>query len=94
MIELLDRYPTSLGFLNRSGLLAARTKPVILALDGVEPSPENVIANRYPVWLEMGLIYKPDRLTDGARAFLAFVGSPAGAQILRHHGIVAAAAAH
>lgn len=88
LIELLDRYPTSLGFLNRSALDAARTKVVKLALDGVEPSPDNLKSGRYPMWLEFGLIYKPGALTDAGREFLQFVQSPAGLRILQDRGVL------
>lgn len=90
LIELLDRYPTSLGFLNRSQLSAARTKVVLLALDGVEPTPANMAAGRYPMWLEFGLIHTPGSLTKAAREFLKFIESPAGSRILDNHGIVRA----
>jgi phosphate transport system substrate-binding protein len=88
MIELLDRYPSSLGFMNRSALFAAKTRLVVLALDSIEPNPENVEHGRYPLWLEIGLIYKSGALSDAGRAFLMFVDSPAGVQILRTHGVI------
>jgi phosphate transport system substrate-binding protein len=91
MIELLDRFPTSLGFLNRSALADCGTKVVLLSLDGVEPSPQNVGVGRYPMWLEFGLIHKTGKLTPGARAFLEFVRSSEGIRILRENGVLAAA---
>jgi ABC-type phosphate transport system substrate-binding protein len=88
MIELLDRFPTSLGFLNRSALSAAKTELVILTLDSVEPNAENVMSGRYPMWTELGLIYKEAALTEGGRSFLKFVESPTAVQLLRAHGLV------
>ena len=88
VIELLDRYPTSLGFLNASALAACRTKIVRLALDGVEPTPQNLANGRYPLWLEFGLIYKADGLTAAGKAFIQFIKSPAGERILRGHGVL------
>ncbi|MCK7580384.1 MAG: hypothetical protein MZV65_35220 [Chromatiales bacterium] len=89
-IALLDRFPTNLGFLNKSALGACTSKIVYLALDGVEPTAENVEQGRYPLWLEFGLIYKPDALTPAGKAFLEFVRSPAGDRILREHGVLPA----
>ncbi len=89
MIELLDRFPGSLGFLNRSALAACKTKLVYLSLDGVEPTPQNVEAGRYPIWVEFGLVHK-GALSPSARAFVEFVRSPEGARILREHGVLAA----
>lgn len=88
MIALLDRYPTSFGFLNRSALLAAKTKLALLSLDGAAPTAENVASGRYPIWLEFGLAYHKARLTDGGREFLRFIESPAGDRVLRASGIL------
>ena len=93
MIDLLDRFPTSLGFLNRSALSARRTRIVWLALDGVDGTPENVANGHYPLWLEFGLIYKSGGLTSAGRAFLEFVKSPAGERVLREHGVLPPASA-
>jgi len=90
LIELLDRFPTSLGFLNRSGLAACKTKVVLLALDGIEPNPQYVGIGRYPLWIEMGLIHKTGKLTPAARAFIEFTHSSDGIRILRENGILAA----
>lgn len=91
MIELLDRYPTSIGFLNRSALPSCKTKVVAFALDGVEPSPLNVGAGHYKISIEVGLIHKTGSLNPAASAFLAFVRSSTAIGILREHGILAAA---
>lgn len=88
MIELLDRFPGSFGFLNQSALLACKTRIVRLSLDGTAPTGENLASGRYPLWLELGLIHKNGSLTPGAKAFITFLQSPAGASILREHGIV------
>jgi len=92
LIELLDRYPTSLCFINQSALSAAKTKPVRLAFDGIEPTAENLEKGRYPMWLDFGLVYKAGQLTPGGKAFLAFAQSPAVTQLLRQHGVLPAAA--
>lgn len=93
MIDLLDRFPGSLGFLNRSALAACKTKVNYLALDGVESTPQNVGVGRYPLWVELGLIHKSGNLSPAAKAFVEFVRSPAGIRILREHGVLAAASA-
>ncbi len=88
MLELLERFPGSLGFLNRSALAAAKTKLVYLSLDGVPSTPQNVEAGRYPLWLEFGFVYKAGKLGPAANAFVDFVRSPAGVRILREQGIL------
>lgn len=88
MIGLLDRFPTSLGFINRSAIGAATTRLVPLALDSVDATSANLAAGRYPLWLEIGLIHRRGGLTGAGREFLAFVGSADGDRILRAHGVV------
>ena len=91
-IELLDRYSGSLGFMNRSALAAAKTRLVLLALDGAEPTAQNLEAGKYPLWIEFGLVHKTGALTGAAQAFVEFVRGPAGQQLLRTHGILPAPA--
>jgi phosphate transport system substrate-binding protein len=89
LLELLDRYPASFGFLNRSALAAAKSPLVLLSLDAVEANAENLAAGRYPISTEIGLVYKEHALSEAARAFLKFVDSAEGIQLLRAHGLVA-----
>ena len=93
MIDLLDRYPTSLGFLNQSALHACKTRIVLLALDGTAPTPENLDKGIYPIWIESGLIYKADTITPAGRAFLEFIRSAQGVAVLREYGVLPPAAA-
>lgn len=92
MIELLDRFPTSLGFLSTSALKACKTKISYLSLDGIEPTAENVASGHYPIWAEFGLIHKAGTLSPAAKAFVEYIQSPAGARILQGLGLVPTAA--
>lgn len=94
LIDLLDQYPTSLGFLNRSGLGACRSRVVQLALDGVDPTPANLEKGLYPAWVELGLVHKPGGLSAAGRAFLDFVRSADGVRVLRRQGILPAVGGH
>ena len=87
MIALLDRFPTSLGFLNRSALFAASTRVVPLALDSVEPTAENLISRRYRIGVEIGLVHRPGGLTEAGQSFVQFATSAEGARILRDHDV-------
>lgn len=90
LIDLLDRFPTSFGFINRSALAAATTRLTALKLDSVEPDAENVKAGHYRIWTELGLIYRNSSLTDAGRSFLDFIESPRGNELLRAHGVLPA----
>jgi phosphate transport system substrate-binding protein len=89
IVELMDRFPGSLGFLNRSGLGRAKTKLVVLDLDGVTPNAQNVAAGRYGIWVDFGLIHKTGALSPGAKAFVDFTRSSEGLRILKEHGVLA-----
>lgn len=87
--ELLDRYPSSLAYINRSRLSLSKTRVVPLALEGIEPTPENLEKGKYPVWIEFGLVYKESQgMSAAAKAFVEFVRSPEGVRMLRTHGIL------
>lgn len=88
LIELLDRFPASFGFLNRSALSPAKTRLVAMQLDSVEPSADNIKSDRYPLWTEVGLIYKESSLTEAGRSFLRFIESPEGIELLRGNGLL------
>lgn len=87
MIALLDRYPTSIGFLNVSALRAARTQLNHLTLDGVPATLDAVRTGRYPMWIEVGLIHRAGGPNQASRAFIGFIRSPAGAAILTAEGL-------
>lgn len=91
MLEMLDRFPTSLGFLNRSSLNAARTRLVELALDGMKASADAAEPDTNCAWVEMGLIHKTGRTTPAAKAFMDFVLSPEGDALLSSQGLIVAA---
>ncbi|MFZ2648655.1 MAG: substrate-binding domain-containing protein [Burkholderiaceae bacterium] len=94
VVELLDRYPTSLAFLNRSALFAAKSRINALALDGVEPTIDALASGRYPLWVEFGLVHKAGALGAAGQAFLAFIHSPSGERLLREHGVLPLPAAN
>lgn len=94
LIELLDRYPTSLGFLNRSALFAAATPLKPLAFGAVQGNADTLADGRYPLALEFGLVHKAGELSAAGKAFVAFVYSPSGERILRDHGVLPLPAAN
>ena len=90
MILMLDRYPSSLGFLNLSALGAATTRLAPLALDGVPPSPANLESGTYPLRMDFGLLTRTGALTPAGKEFLAFIRSAAGLKVLRENGVLPA----
>lgn len=61
---------------------------VTLALDGVEPSLDNIANGRYPLIMEFGLIHKTTGLSPASKAFIEFIRSADGEKTLRSYGVV------
>ncbi len=59
-----------------------------LKLNGVAPSPETLSKGTYPLGRDLAFIYQEKRLTQQGKAFLDFVRSDKGAQILKSHGYI------
>ena len=89
LLELLDHYPSSLGFINRSAIAACNTAVVPLAFEGVAPTPENLEKGSYPLSLEFGLVFKTSTgMSPAAKAFVEFSRSPEGLRVLAEHGVL------
>ena len=86
MLELLEKYQTSIGWLTRSTVTAANTMLNIIALDGVEPSIKTVQSGAYPLIGDYAFVYRPDQLTTAAEQFMAFISSDAGREVLEQLG--------
>lgn len=86
--EAADKLESVQGSFGTStvGLIRAEGRRLrALALDGIEPTPQNVQAGRYPLIKRLYLIL-PAEPTPAAREFVAFVQSPAGRGILERTG--------
>jgi len=73
------------------GMIATEQLPVkVLQLNGVRPDPEKVLDGTYPLSRHLWFLYRAEGLTAEAQAFLAFVASPAGKEILQAKGYLSA----
>jgi phosphate transport system substrate-binding protein len=87
MIDLLDRYKTSIGWTTHSSLAMAKTAIRPVALGGISAFPENVANGKYPLSVEYALVFMEDRLTSEARDFIAFATSPEAQDTIRKLGL-------
>jgi phosphate transport system substrate-binding protein len=70
-----------------TGLLRAQRLPVkVLRFNGIAPTPESVRAGRYPLVNTLALVFRKDRLSAEALAFLCFICSKDGAKVLQAKG--------
>lgn len=88
MVEMLQKYSTVIGWLTGSSLNAISGTVVGLALDGVEPTAENVLAGRYPLSGDYAFVYKEKHLTSLARRFIEFLSSEQANRIFDNEGVI------
>ena len=84
-VDNIEKIPGSLGTTTLAQIISERRAVKALPLDGVEPSVQSLAEGRYPLSKQF-FIVTTDRTPDQARAFVAFIRSPAGAEILRQAG--------
>jgi phosphate transport system substrate-binding protein len=87
MLEMLEKYRYSIGWLTLSQLHASAQGVKALSLDGVAASPESLQAGRYRISVEHSLIHKGS-IAPAGRDLLAFIRSPAGREILKQNQLV------
>lgn len=86
MHEALLTLPFAVG-LSDLGTITIEQLPIrALSIDGTDPTLENIANGRYPFTKTLGLVWREDILPDSARAFVEFVQSDDGAEILTSHG--------
>lgn len=59
-------------------------------IDGVEANDDNVVANKYPIARPFLLVNKKDALTEEAKAFVDFIVSEEGQNIVSEEGFIKA----
>jgi phosphate transport system substrate-binding protein len=89
MNERIPRTPGALGVITLGAVLTERLPIKPLAFNGIAPTLENLQNGRYPLALTLAFAFKSDALPAPASAFLAFVQSAGGEQVLRTHGYLA-----
>jgi len=87
-LELLQKYGNSIGFTTLSSLSACNARIAPLAIDGISPTKENILAGRYPLVTEYALVHRAGALPPEAGKFVDFLFSEAGRKTLSDHGLV------
>lgn len=77
--------------LSDMGAITAHRLPIkALKVNGVLPTPDNVLGGRYPLVKTLAFVFRKDKLPARAKAFLDFVRSKEGEKILRVNGYLPA----
>jgi phosphate transport system substrate-binding protein len=89
MLQTLEATPNSLGYVTLTALRIRQPKDVrVLALDGIMPGRQSLVAGTYPWFLTYSLIARPDA-PPAVEHFLEFVRSPEGQQVLAEYDAAA-----
>lgn len=86
MHETLLTLPFALGLSDLGTTTLERLPIKVLSIDGIAPTPEHIANGRYPFVKTLGFVWRDDTLPASARAFVKFVQSEDGAELLRAHG--------
>lgn len=83
--DKMESIPGSLGVTTIALIRSEKRNLRALALDGIEPSPENVMSGRYPMVKEFNFVL-PKEPGLAVQEFLKFVRSPQGRKVLEQNG--------
>jgi phosphate transport system substrate-binding protein len=85
----LSATPNAIGVTDL-GMVATEHLPIkVLQLNGIVPSPETLSDERYPLSRDLFILYREGTLSNEAKAFLDFIRSEEGGNILRSNGYLA-----
>jgi phosphate transport system substrate-binding protein len=88
MSQALTRTPYTIGFCY-VGTISADQLPIkVLRVNGVLPTADNIRTGRYPLLQNLAFVFLPQKLSAEAKAFLDFVRSSEGGQIMQANGYV------
>jgi len=76
----------AIGFTDLGMIATEHLGIKVLKLNGIFPDSESIASGRYPLSRELSFLYRDKALPEGARAFLDFVRSEGGIEILRSNG--------
>ncbi len=78
--------PNAIGVTD-TGLLRAQRLPIkVLSFNGIAPTPQSLRAGRYSLVTTLALVFRKERLSEEALAFLSFICSQEGAKVLHANG--------
>lgn len=83
--DSIEKIPGALGPSSLAQILSEKRKVKVLALNGVAPDANSIADGTYPLYKRMLLVTGP-KASPAAQAFVAFVRSEAGREILRQTG--------
>ena len=87
-VETIGKFKNSIGFIALSSAKWAKGKIRPIALNGIAPTRENILAGKYPLVVDYSFVFKRS-LTPEAKGFVDFVFSQEGRRVLEHNDLIA-----
>lgn len=88
MNRKIEALPYSIGFTDMGAITSQKLKIKMLKLNGITPSAQNVMNGTYPLYKPLAFVYRPDRLTADMKAYMSYVCSTEGKNILVNNGYI------
>jgi phosphate transport system substrate-binding protein len=88
MNQKIESLPYSIGFSDMGAIISQKLKINALKLNGISPTPKNVMNGAYPLFKTLSFVYRSDRLTKDMQAYLSYVCSAEGEKILLNNGYI------
>jgi phosphate transport system substrate-binding protein len=85
MVDLFSKYPTAIGWVTASSV-NSDIHPI--AIDGIEPTPQNISSGEYPLAGTYAFVFKKKNLNDPAEKFIDFMFSDEGKKIMAMNGLM------
>lgn len=86
MNRLLANTPYAIGFSDLGAITVERLPIKVLKVNGITPTEEHVRSGQYPLVRQMAFIFRQDKLSPEAKAFIDFARSAAGEAVMRANG--------
>jgi phosphate transport system substrate-binding protein len=84
--QAIEKTPYAISVSDLGMIKTEQLKIKVLKINGIAPTPENLLNGSYPLERELIFIYLEKSLPKELKGFLAFVSSDAGRKILKSHG--------
>ena len=88
MNQKIQALPDSIGFSDMGAIVSQKLNIKILKLNGIYPSSKTVQSGAYPLYKTLSFVYRPDKLTPDMKAYMSYVCSAEGKDILVINGYV------
>lgn len=86
MHRVLAKTPYALGFADFGAITIEQLPIKVLRVNGITPTEEAVRQGHYPLVRTLSFVFKHDKLTPAAQAFLDFARSAAGQTVIQANG--------